>query len=300
MAPSANSALVDPGVFHRLAIATDDDTDLAGWLISVLGARRLKIASRQVQGLPFGSDTLDGTMEESGARSEIVWVGNTPFCLLVSTSPEGPLGRFVARNGTGLHSVAWTVEDFWTADATLRREGLRITGVDIAGRHFFLHPSDTVGLLTELTDTYWHVDPRDDPSAHADPSPTDSVVTGAQIRWMNVAVPDLAEAESTLSALLTMKRVEGLPTEDCSCCESIDLAVSDAVIRLVRATDPTSRYADVGKSQRLHSFCVGVPDLAEAEAALVAHGIPVISRDDTFFWTDPAQTCGLRLQWVQN
>jgi hypothetical protein len=300
MAAPMHTALIEPGVFHRLAIATDDNTDLAGWLISVLGARRLSITSRQVQGMPFGAEAPSGASDESGARSEIVWVGDTPLCLLIATGPDGQLGRYVARNGTGLHSVAWTVDDLWTVDATLRREGARITGVDIGGRHFFLHPGDTAGLLTEFTDTYWHVDPRDDPNAHPAPAVSDSVVSGAQVRWMNFAVPDLAEAESTLSALMTTRRIEGLPSENCACCESVDLAISDAVIRLVRATDPSSRFADVDKSQRLHSFCLGVPDLVATGKALEAHGIGIVSRDDTFLWTDPADTCGMRLQWVQN
>lgn len=165
---ATRSPVVEPGYFHRLAIATTPEQQLADWLRAVVGAREWRTPMRQVHGLPFGAAT-PGTSAESGALAQILWLGRTPLCLLVATDPNGTLGRYVARHGTGLHSVAWTIHDVWGAQTELSRRGVRITGVDLAGRHFFLHPADTAGLLIELTDTEFTEDPRDGVQRPPDP-----------------------------------------------------------------------------------------------------------------------------------
>jgi hypothetical protein len=290
-------AVTDAGHFHRIGIATDESQDVAAWLRWLLGARDNATGMRQVHGLPFGSsgrpDGSDGSAE-SGARSEIVWVGPMPFCLLIATDPEGQLGRFVARRGTGLHSVAWTIEDMWKTEAALRQRGARITGVDIGGRHFFIHPADTAGLLIELTDTEFVDDPRD----RAEPPVGGAaVVEGARVCWTTTVVADIDGAATTLSELLTAERVEEWPDENTESTRSLDLRIGDAVIRLASALGPDSRYA--GIKPGIYSFCVGVPDLAAAERALSSAGIAIRDRDDQFLWTDPRHTCGLEIQWVQ-
>jgi hypothetical protein len=289
-----DTAVTDVGHFHRIGIATDDSQDVAGWLRRTLGARDNTTGMRQVQGLPFGSTVGSGAgSSESGARSEILWLGSMPFCLLIATDPEGQLGRFVARRGTGLHSVAWTIDDIWTADATLRQRGARITGVDIAGRHFFIHPADTAGLLIELTDTEFVDDPRDQASP---PITGPAIVADAQVCWTTAVVADVDAAASVLGQILTADRVDDWPQESGST-RSLDLRIGDAVIRLVSASGPESRYA--GLKPSIRSFCVGVPDLSVAERQLADAGITVQAREGEFMWTDPRHTCGLEIQWVQ-
>ena len=76
--------------------------------------------------------------------------------LLATTDPEGPIGRFLARRGEGIHHVCYRVED---VDATLRHlkaQGLRT--LDDTGRPgargctvAFVHPKSAGGVLVELS-----------------------------------------------------------------------------------------------------------------------------------------------------
>ena len=38
-------------------------------------------------------------------------VGNTKIELLESTSPDGPIGKFIAKKGEGMHHIAFAVDD---------------------------------------------------------------------------------------------------------------------------------------------------------------------------------------------
>jgi 4-hydroxyphenylpyruvate dioxygenase-like putative hemolysin len=292
--------MIEPGYFHRLAIAAGADDRLGDWLRTTLGARSLTAGMRQVHGMPFGSDRPDadpGSPGESGAFSEIVWLGRSPFVLLIAADAEGQLGRYVARYGTGLHSVAWTVEDLWGADAKLRHRGIRITGVDIGGRHFFLHPADTSGLLMELTDTEFEADPRDKgfPS-----EPAGGTVDVVGIAWVTTVVSDARAAGERLAELVGATPVEGLPRPSGSSDVVVDMAVSDVVIRYVTPQDPASRFAGFAEKyqQRLHSMCLEVGDLSGALDRLRGAGIGVADETGATAWTDPAATKNLAIEWV--
>ncbi|MDO8731889.1 MAG: hypothetical protein Q7L55_04860 [Actinomycetota bacterium] len=280
---------VEPGYFHRLGLAARMEDAYVPWLKRVLGAVSIDSGMRQVQGIPFGHDR-PAASESGAAASEMVWLGTTPFCIFAADDEVGPLGHFVARNGPGLHSVAWTVEDFWKTEALLRRYEYRITGVDISGRHFFIHPADTAGLLIEITDTEFTKDPRDD-AAFMPPRPADSVVQGANVAWMTVAVADPAKSAEVLTSLINCSAVDGLPRAAGE--EVIDLQMHDVVIRLAR------RPADDVRRDQFDSFCLSVPDLDDTCARLQADGIAIASREGNLAWTEQADTLGMKIQWVQ-
>ncbi len=76
--------------------------------------------------------------------------------LLASTDPDGPVGRFVARKGPGLHHVCYRVGDIHGAVRALRARGIEPIGEAPrkgAGGALvaFLHPKDAGGILTELS-----------------------------------------------------------------------------------------------------------------------------------------------------
>ena len=79
------------------------------------------------------------------------------FVQLLEATGEGVVDRFVARNGPGLHHVAFEVAGIDAAVAELRDAGARLvdevpraggTGTRIA----FVHPSSFDGLLVELVE----------------------------------------------------------------------------------------------------------------------------------------------------
>lgn len=88
-------------------------------------------------------------------RTAFFRVGQTKIELLASTSPDGPVGKFIARRGEGLHHIALAVPDVPAALHALGSAGIRL--IDAAPRPgaeglatAFLHPSSTGGVLLEL------------------------------------------------------------------------------------------------------------------------------------------------------
>ena len=91
-------------------------------------------------------------------RTAFFRVGETKIELLASTSPDGPIGKFIARRGEGVHHLAFSVENVGEALAELQGEGIQLIdaqpragaeGLAIA----FLHPKSTNGVLTEICGT---------------------------------------------------------------------------------------------------------------------------------------------------
>ncbi|WP_178988538.1 methylmalonyl-CoA epimerase [Winogradskyella schleiferi] len=82
-------------------------------------------------------------------------VGNTKIELLESTSPDGPIGKFIAKKGQGIHHIAFAVDNTTEALKTVEQRG--VTLIDKTSRKGaegleigFLHPKSTLGVLTEL------------------------------------------------------------------------------------------------------------------------------------------------------
>lgn len=82
-------------------------------------------------------------------------VGQTKIELLESTSPDGPVGKFIANKGEGVHHIAFAAEGLQQNLDELAANGVRLIdqtprpgaeGLQIA----FLHPKSTLGVLTEL------------------------------------------------------------------------------------------------------------------------------------------------------
>jgi methylmalonyl-CoA epimerase len=94
---------------------------------------------------------------EQGVEAVLLDVGENHVELLAPLGPDTPVGRFMAKNGAGLHHVAYAVEDI---DATLERIAAAGVGlidskprVGIRGsRVAFLHPRSTGGVLTEIVE----------------------------------------------------------------------------------------------------------------------------------------------------
>jgi len=82
-------------------------------------------------------------------------VGNTKIELLESTSPEGPIGKFIEKKGQGIHHIAFAVDNATEALKLAEERGVKLVdkvsrkgaeGLNIG----FLHPKSTQGVLTEL------------------------------------------------------------------------------------------------------------------------------------------------------
>ncbi|MBI9074679.1 MAG: methylmalonyl-CoA epimerase [Desulfatibacillum sp.] len=113
-------------------------------------------AARQVWesilGLSFeGKETVEAQKVTTG----FLPVGESEVELLESTSPDGPVAKFIEKRGEGFQHVAFRVENIEEALAELKEKGVRLIdekprkgagGAMIA----FLHPKSTNGVLVEL------------------------------------------------------------------------------------------------------------------------------------------------------
>ncbi len=97
------------------------------------------------------------TVESQGVEEAMIPVGGSFIQLLRPLSEESPVGRFLARNGEGLHHVAYAVVSIETALEHLASTGARLIDSEprIGGRGAriaFVHPSDLGGTLIELVE----------------------------------------------------------------------------------------------------------------------------------------------------
>lgn len=77
--------------------------------------------------------------------------------LIQPTDPEGPIARFLAKRGEGMHHVAYRVEHLAESLAALDAAGVRLVDrVPRSGVHGwrigFVHPEACAGVLTELVE----------------------------------------------------------------------------------------------------------------------------------------------------
>jgi len=94
-------------------------------------------------------------VEQQGVEAVLLDVGEGHVELLAPLSAETPVGRFLAKQGPGLHHVAYQVTDIDTTLTELKQVGLQLIDEHprrgIRGsRVAFLHPRATGGVLTEL------------------------------------------------------------------------------------------------------------------------------------------------------
>jgi methylmalonyl-CoA epimerase len=97
------------------------------------------------------------TVDSQGVEAVLLDVGDGHVELLAPLGPDTAVGKFLARNGQGLHHVAYAVDDI---DAELPR--LAAAGIELIdsaprvgireSRVAFLHPRSTGGVLTEIVE----------------------------------------------------------------------------------------------------------------------------------------------------
>jgi methylmalonyl-CoA/ethylmalonyl-CoA epimerase len=97
------------------------------------------------------------TVESQGVEAVLLDVGEGHVELLRPLGPETAVGKFLAREGPGLHHVAYAVADIDAALESVVAAGLELidaeprTGIR-ASRVAFLHPRSTGGVLTEIVE----------------------------------------------------------------------------------------------------------------------------------------------------
>jgi catechol 2,3-dioxygenase-like lactoylglutathione lyase family enzyme len=283
----SSEPVAKPGNCHRIALAVEDLQGATQWFQDVLGATLMPV-EEQVGG------AVD--MQADGALLTILWLKNVPIVLLTATDPGGNIGRFLAGNGPSVHSLAWEIPDMWRTENLLRADGVAIVGTDIPGRHFFLHPRHTQGMLLEYTDDTLAGDPR-----RGAPNPTgEGVVPVSSVVWVTAVVDDLDAAVECLRYTFSAEVAQQPPLGRSAREEVVDVRIGDMTVRLAVPLSDNSlfvRSATAGTG-RYHSMTLAVDDFAHLELHLAEAKIGIVDRAAGTVWTDPADTVGLRLQFV--
>jgi len=94
-------------------------------------------------------------VKDQKVKTAFFMVGQTKIELLESTDPEGPIGKFIEKKGTGIHHIAFAVDN--TDNALKEAENKGIQLIDKQSRKGaenmnigFLHPKSTQGILVEF------------------------------------------------------------------------------------------------------------------------------------------------------
>ncbi|RLU99148.1 methylmalonyl-CoA epimerase [Streptomyces griseocarneus] len=99
--------------------------------------------------------------EEQGVREAMLKINETSdggasyLQLLEPTRPDSAVGKWLAKNGEGVHHIAFGTPDVDADAAAIGGKGVRVlyekprTG-SMGSRITFLHPKDCHGVLTEL------------------------------------------------------------------------------------------------------------------------------------------------------
>jgi methylmalonyl-CoA/ethylmalonyl-CoA epimerase len=124
------------------------------------------IAVRSIDdALPFYINVLGGvlssryTSEASGVEVHVAMlsVGDQNIELLEPTNPKSPIARFIKQKGTGIHHMAYRVDNLELAIEGAKKEGIRFLEdtlrVNKMGRRLiYMNPASTNGSIVELCD----------------------------------------------------------------------------------------------------------------------------------------------------
>ncbi len=129
--------LGNPKLHHVAVVVSDLDEALTRYRnLGFAGGERFILPEQAVEVVTF--------------RSGWGWIE-----LIQPTDPDGPIARYLAKRGEGMHHVAYAVPDLRVALKRLEAAGIRLVDaeprVGAHGWHIaFIHPDSCGGVLTEL------------------------------------------------------------------------------------------------------------------------------------------------------
>jgi methylmalonyl-CoA/ethylmalonyl-CoA epimerase len=113
---------------------------------------------RDVLGMEFEGTEL---VAEQQVKVAFFAVGESRIELLEPTSEGSPVAKFLAKNGPGVHHIAYEVAELEERLTALKANGVRLIDESPrSGAHHtriaFLHPKASGGVLTELCEPGGH------------------------------------------------------------------------------------------------------------------------------------------------
>ena len=227
--------------------------------------------------------------------------------IMPSREPEDaatPLGKFKARFGNRLHSIAWYVDDIRAFSAHLGAHGVRQVG--LTGRPV-LDPADAVAVWTHPRDTHALLE-FCEPGFAADPrlaegwSPrrwVEHPLGIARTSHVSVLFEDLADAATVYGEQLAGRRIH--TSADADGTERHYYAVGKETV--VEAVRPASSASEEGRDlaeagEGVFAITFHSVDLVRATAFLRDKGQRLLGGGPGTVWIDRDDAFGLRVAFT--
>lgn len=121
------------------------------------------IGAKEAQSvIRFFTEALGGTLISSKEEPEqqlisnMVQFGDCCLEIMETTTPDGVIGKFVAKRGPGLHHISLKVEGIEDFAASLEAQDVRIVGKNFENpslKYMFIDPRSTGGVLVEMVES---------------------------------------------------------------------------------------------------------------------------------------------------
>lgn len=222
--------------------------------------------------------------------------------IMPSSAPEDaatPLGKFKARFGNRLHSIAWYVDDIVACSAHLAQHGIRqvgLTGKPVddpkTAVAVWTHPKDT-SALWEFCEPGFAADPRFAEGWSDDRWRVSHPLRIERTAHISVVLEDLDRARDLYGEALggALLHEEEGPGERRAYYGVGEETVIEAIAPLDTSTPAGADLAANGEG--VHALVFATADLRGAAAFLESKGQRLERRADDTFWVDRHDAFGL-------
>jgi catechol 2,3-dioxygenase-like lactoylglutathione lyase family enzyme len=216
-----------------------------------------------------------------------------------------PMGRFHARYGQRLHSIAWYVDDVTALFEALNRHGLRMYGLagnlltasprEQGGTAIWTHPRETAGSLEFSESPYYRgLDPRFQPGWTPSYWRDEHPLGIERASHLTVLMRDPGRAKSVFGDALGGRPLHEETSTDRGT-QSTFYAVGEETI--VEVARPTTTGSLAGRDleqngELLHAVTFKVKDLRAAADYFRGKNIPMLALDQQTFILDPVAAFG--------
>jgi catechol 2,3-dioxygenase-like lactoylglutathione lyase family enzyme len=212
-----------------------------------------------------------------------------------------PVGKFFARFGRHLHSLAWYTDDVGAVWEHLVDQGIRVIHHGPNDRpdegDIYTHPKDTLTQLEFFQPpaaTGRIPDPRFDPTWPEQWAASTNPLGVQRLAYATVVGHDMERAKSIYVDVLGGTIID----EGCSAMTgTVSTYVAIGPETVVELAVPTDAGSLAGRDlsalgESCHAVAFTVADLDQVAAHLDAKGIAILAQDDTMIMADPADTYG--------
>lgn len=244
-------------------------------------------------------------------EGSLLAIGDTMIETMASAPQPGsemlPVGKFFARFGRHLHSLAWYTGDVGAVWERLVDQGIRVIHYQPTDRpvegDIYTHPKDTLTQLEFFQPpavTGGPPDVRFDPTWPEQWAASVNPLGVQRLAYATVVARDMDRAISIYVDVLGGTIIDQGSSALTGTVNTYVAIGPETVVELAMPADTGSLagrdLAALGES--CHALAFAVTDLDQVAGHLGAKGIAILARDDTTILADPADTYGAPIRFT--